>query len=501
MIGKRHAAPSDGKAIASDSALSALLESNPMPAAVVDRQLNIVQCNERLAQVFQAAGFALSGPLPFASSVWAGKLLKAIEQSAAGLHALPVKAVLSAQNGGIACFCLHGGILRQINPSLAIVLFADSLPDETTRILRRQMENLLFLGQLGSSMTHELNNSLTAIIGFSRLLLKDQLPPAVSSDIERVCKGGTQCRQTIEKFLACTRQHADVQGEFDVNDLIADALAATADDLRARSIACRLSLHDALPAVAVDSARVGVGLRNMLRRACSVMPGGGSLCIETTVSEDAEAKPTVGIRISDTGPGIPDELIAHAFKPFFDPCGGQQIDIGLALCRMIFRHHSGSIAIEQNSASGSTFAISLPVKAAKAAAPVQSAVNPACGKQKTKSVLVVDDDELCASLLAVALHNEGFHVDAVNDGLAALAKISKHSYDAVVTDVRMPVMDGCQLYREIRKRDPGLASRMLFVTGDNTGAEIEEFLQETSCVCLVKPFEVRDLVRAVKNCG
>ncbi len=115
----------------------------------------------------------------------------------------------------------------------------------------------------------------------------------------------------------------------------------------------------------------------------------------------------------------------------------------------------------------------------------------------TYGVLVVDDDRRIAEAVAQVLAGDGYAVDIARDGVEALERIAERPYDVIVTDVRMPKLDGAGLYRELGRRHPGLRNRIVFITGDEANPETRRFLTEIGALALHKPFDMDELRRAV----
>lgn len=114
-------------------------------------------------------------------------------------------------------------------------------------------------------------------------------------------------------------------------------------------------------------------------------------------------------------------------------------------------------------------------------------------------ILVVDDEPLVAGLMADALAPEGYEVDTAGNGREALEKIAARPYDLIVSDLRMPELDGMALYRELERRWPRLVGRLVFVTGTTRSPEYASFLEETAVSVLSKPFHVEELRRLVER--
>lgn len=117
----------------------------------------------------------------------------------------------------------------------------------------------------------------------------------------------------------------------------------------------------------------------------------------------------------------------------------------------------------------------------------------------TTSILIVDDDRRLADMLAKVLAAEGHRVDTADNGRAALSQLNRREYDVVITDVRMPELDGPGLYREMERRFPDLLPRVIFITGDSTNPETQRFLSGIGARALHKPFDLDDIHRIVRE--
>ena len=150
---------------------------------------------------------------------------------------------------------------------------------------------------------------------------------------------------------------------------------------------------------------------------------------------------------------------------------------------------------------GASFYVELPVTGAKlppmplTPARLESATEAPAGG----SILVVEDEAKLASAVVDALRDAGYLVDHAADGEMALEKIKEQAFDVVICDLKMPRLDGKAFYRALEAAAPGLARRVIFVTGDVAGTDAEAFLEESGCRWLAKPFRLGDLLRAVRD--
>jgi two-component system NtrC family sensor kinase len=117
----------------------------------------------------------------------------------------------------------------------------------------------------------------------------------------------------------------------------------------------------------------------------------------------------------------------------------------------------------------------------------------------TRSVLVVEDEESIQQLLTGLLTMDGHHVDVARNGLEALERVAERRYDVIITDIKMPEMDGQELYRRLQKQNPDLARHTVFITGDTVSMETRRFLERVSNPCLAKPFRMREVRETVER--
>jgi two-component system NtrC family sensor kinase len=200
--------------------------------------------------------------------------------------------------------------------------------------------------------------------------------------------------------------------------------------------------------------------------------------------------------VRDSGSGISPEVQARMFEPFFTTKpSGQGTGLGLPICRGIIEGHSGQIRVDSRPGHGATFFVELPVTAPPAAAN-------ACGSDivprvEGRRILVVDDEPDVANILADFLSRDGHSVDKASDGAAALEKLDQQPFDLILSDVRMPTMDGPALYEAIGRRAPRLLERVIFFTGDTLSPRTQTFLEGTRAATLSKPFDFSEVRRVV----
>jgi two-component system cell cycle sensor histidine kinase/response regulator CckA len=190
------------------------------------------------------------------------------------------------------------------------------------------------------------------------------------------------------------------------------------------------------------------------------------------------------------------------FDPFFTTKDvGKGTGLGLTVAYAIVQEHGGRIRLQSRPGSGASFYVELPVSGARLPPPPlpRGRLETPIGAVAGASILVVEDEAQLASAVVDALRDVGYVVDYAADGEEALAKVHTQAYDLVVCDLKMPRLDGKAFYRELEAAAPALATRVIFVTGDVAGTDAEQFLKESGCRWLAKPFRLRDLLKAVRE--
>jgi len=197
------------------------------------------------------------------------------------------------------------------------------------------------------------------------------------------------------------------------------------------------------------------------------------------------------LSVADNGPGIPVEIRARIFDPFYTTKpSGEGTGIGLALCSSIIRSYGGAISVSDTLNGGATFTIELPLSQSLDAPEHDAAEDEASHDLR---ILVVEDEREIAETLCEILDQRGLKTEAVFNGQEALDRIAQHEYDLVLSDLRMPVLDGPGLYHALVQGHPEMIGRLAFITGDSLSPEIQAFLRDTKVPCLEKPFLPEDV--------
>ncbi|MEP6739125.1 MAG: PAS domain S-box protein [Caldimonas sp.] len=374
---------------------------------------------------------------------------------------------------------------------------------ERQREALRQSEKLSAMGSLLAGVAHELNNPLAIVMGRASLLEeKCEELPELKADAARIREAAERCGRIVRTFLNMARQRPSKRSPVAIDDVIRAAVDMLQYGYRTHGIELELALADALPAVTADADQIGQVVMNLLvnaQQALAGSEGARRVRLETGLEPAAPGREAqVWLRIADSGRGVSMALRARLFEPFFTTkAEGAGTGLGLAVSRSLAREHGGELVLEEDRGEGgASFRLCLPVSGAMAV-PAAQAAEPDPGRSLQARVLVVDDEADLAGVMRDMLEGAGYDVATAESGAVAIELLDTARFDAIVSDLRMPDMDGAGLWREVSARHPQLARRMLFVTGDTLSPDAREFLRSSNCLSLDKPFSKADLLGKV----
>ena len=357
-----------------------------------------------------------------------------------------------------------------------------------------QTEKLSALGELISGFAHEVNNPLSTVLGYTELLTTfEECSSEVHSILEKVRQEAMRCHRIVQNLLSFARKRKPAKDYIDITTVCRKTLDLLAYQLMVNNVAVVTSFADKLPWTMVDSYQLQQVLVNLLNNASQAMAQqqGKRQITVTTAYDDAK----IYVKITDTGPGIAAEHLGHIFDPFYTT-KEKGTGLGLSLSYGLIKEHGGEITVTSTPGEGAMFTIVLPIlddafpNTAPYAAP-HNAPLPA------KNILIVDDEQNLAQMLSTILHSLGHQVEATTSGWEALKKIDTQDYDAIICDLKMPEVDGRQIYHYMRASHPALVKRLILSSGDTVSEENQTFLQETGCLFLPKPFLLDELQRVI----
>jgi two-component system NtrC family sensor kinase len=360
-----------------------------------------------------------------------------------------------------------------------------------------QREKLAALGSLLAGVAHELNNPLSVVVARA-VLLEEQGDVKARAAAQKIRTAAERCARIVRTFLAMARQQQPERGPVAINDVVTDALDIAAYAVRTSSIDVTVELAHDVPLIFADADQLHQVLLNLIINAQqSLQEHPAPRRLRVTTAFDAVAG-VVRVSVADNGPGIPAALRARIFEPYFTTKPiGIGTGVGLAVSLGIAEAHGGTLVVDCPPEGGAIFTVSLPV-GTLAAADVASASPWAAGTRR-RTILVVDDEAEIREALADILLGERHRVVTATSGREALERLSSGHFDVILTDIRMPDIDGRALYQEIERRWPGRARRVVFVTGDTLASALREFVHASGRPVIEKPFLPSEVRRVVAD--
>ncbi|HSA82174.1 MAG TPA: PAS domain S-box protein, partial [Geminicoccaceae bacterium] len=351
-----------------------------------------------------------------------------------------------------------------------------------------QSEKLNALGSLLANVAHELNNPLSVVVGYATMM-RDLAPDAATRErAVKVQAAAERCARIVRTFLAMARQKPEAWGQVQVNQVVEGALEVVGYGLRTTDVEVVLDLAPDLPPVSGDDDQLTLVMMNLIVNAQhALQTASPPRRLEITT---ARQNGSVRIEVADNGPGIPSTIAGRIFEPFFTTKPqGFGTGIGLSVCQNIVSAHHGEIAAASRPTGGSLFTITLPASPTGTPAPSV----PAMAVGIRGRILIVEDEPEIAQMVAEVLRRDGHEIVLATSGREALARLATEPVDLILSDLRMPDLDGPGLHRELAAVAPALVRRVVFVTGDVLTPETDRFLGETGLPVLEKPLDPYDL--------
>lgn len=357
------------------------------------------------------------------------------------------------------------------------------------------------IGRLAGGIAHDLNNLLVPILAYSEMGLQGLGTKSATEYFGRIKAGVERAASLTRQILAFSRQQVLEKRPVDLNTLVADFESILHRTIR-EDIRFTVALGAGLPPILADPGQVEQVILNLVVNARDAMPQGGHLTLETRLQVLDEAfaathfgaptGPHVVLSVADTGQGMPQEVQAHIFEPFYTTkARGEGTGLGLSTVQGIVKQHGGHISVYSEVGQGTVFVVYWPLAASPAVDPT---VTEAPSRGGSETLLVAEDDSAVREVIADTLTSQGYRVltFASPQEAAAVAE----PIDLLITDVVMPGLNGRELYRALASRQPEL--RVLFLSGytdrilaENGESPRQGFLQ--------KPFAMQALHNKVRS--
>ena len=360
----------------------------------------------------------------------------------------------------------------------------------------RQAEKLSAIGQMISGVAHELNNPLAVVKGYLELVLSHhELSPKTRADLVKAAHESNRAAKLVASFLSFAREQSSHREFVDLNDLVRSLVELRHFDLVLAKTEVMLELAPDLPMISADPDQVQQLIVNLMNNALQAMvdlPQRGRLRIKTSrVGE------WVQMAVEDSGPGVPPHLLDKIFEPFFTTKDvGTGTGLGLSIAHSIMTEHKGRLYYQTSSLGGAGFVLEFPAASARAPQPKSEGTTsfmfkpvttePACAGK----ILVLDDEKSIAEMLGEMLGLLGYTPTICHLAAQALELIEQHDFDLIISDFRMPGINGRQFFGLAVEKKPELARRIIFLTGDVVNEETRDFLKSIGNPHIAKPFNL-----------
>ena len=373
----------------------------------------------------------------------------------------------------------------------------------------RHAQKMEAIGQLAGGIAHDFNNILTAIYGYSELIIMgmDQ-DSALRGFAEQIYTSAERAAELTHGLLAFSRKQV-----LQIKPLSLCSLVQELEKMLGRivpeDIDFRTTVFDKDLIVMADKGQIGQVLMNLVTNAKDAMPKGGALTIDvspTIIDEKLVLSHGFGepgkyacISITDTGHGMDEETCKKIFEPFFTTKEvGKGTGLGMSIVYGIVKQHNGYITVYSEPGMGTTFKIYLSLITGEMEG-IHGARRTEQTTGGTETILLAEDDATIRDLLGKRLENAGYTVIAAVDGRDALDRFIEHqmAVNILVTDVVMPNIDGKRLFEEIRKVRPDM--KVLFLSGYTKDLVIEKGIQEDEFNYMAKPVMPSDLLKRVRE--
>jgi PAS domain S-box-containing protein len=475
--------------------VSAALSTSTDAILLLDQELRVRYANGAAGRLFGAEPARLGG-VPFeelladARAAREAGTLEAAEKQ-------PVEVLARTPDG--RNFAAQLGISHVLDAQRRQIACLITMRDHSERLREeqaaRRAQALSELGAVVASIAHELNNPLTAVVGFGELLEGESaLPRKVRDDVEVMVREARRASGIARQLLNLVRRGDLARQQVDLNDLVRRTLKAQGKVFAAHRIEVSAELAPQLPGVSVVPGEIEQVLVNLLGNAVHEMHsahGRGKLAATTRAVSGS-----VEITVSDDGPGVRPEVLGRLFDAFFTTKAvGAGTGLGLSIARRIARDHGGDLTVESTPGSGARFTLRLPVASHAPEARPPARRSAVASEGRGARILIIDDEPAIRESLGRLLAARGFRVASAGDRDEGLTRIEETNPDIVLCDVHLGDASGMELYREAAAAFPRLRDRFVFMTGDVLSAELREFFAATGARYLAKPFEIADVLR------
>ena len=421
---------------------------------------------------------------------------------------LPYHSALIAKDGAIRSIADSGAPIRDMNSEIigVVVVFRDVTEKNRMEEELLKTKKLESVGVLAGGIAHDFNNILAAILGnISLALLDESMQEKTRKLLSRAETASLRAKSLTHQLLTFSRGGEPVKETASLQEVIEDSARFV---LHGKPVACKFSFPDDLWLVEIDRGQISQVIQNIIINATQAMPDGGTISVScenaasavNNINLAADRK-YVKIVISDTGIGIPADVVERIFDPYFST-KIQGIGLGLAICHSIITKHGGHIEVASKPGKGTVFSIFLPASEKTSLLPNQETEKTNQSGRPAR-ILVMDDEEMVRKLAEETLSLGGHEVICAKDGAEAV-RLYKESiarnqpFDLTIMDLTVPGgMGGQETAKEILSINP--QAKVIVSSGYSNAPVMASFKEYGFCDAIVKPYHPKQLLQVVGN--
>ena len=452
---------------------------------IIDAHGTVRRGNRVFAELIQVPVTAIPG------RPWLGLLPPAWSDPVARALAEPTATLVEIRAGERT---LSFTAIPMAEPGSAVLVFEDQTERRRLQEQLIQSEKMSAIGQLIAGVAHDLNNPLASVVGFSDFLAElGDIPPQFAEPLQVIRQEAERAATIVKNLLSFARSQEGERKRQPIGSILESTLALLRNQLMANKVEATLEVEPGLPDVEVNGnqiKQVFVNLINNANQAIASDAPSGRIWVAAKPQRDG-----VAVSITDSGPGMTEEIAAHVFEPFFTTKGeGEGTGLGLSICQGIVKEHGGRITLDTKAGGGAAFTVELP---AGARTPLVEAAPAQVPEGKRLHILVVDDEPHILYYMRATLESWGHSVEVASDGAYALERAIAGDFDVIICDLRMPHLSGRDMYQKLARQDPRAAERIIFATGDTVRGDTLQFLETLGRPYLHKPFTLSELRAAL----
>ena len=451
---------------------------------IVDRTGAIRRANRAFADLVNAPPASLIGRpwQAFIPPEWAADLQRSLDQQGAGREV--------ELRTGERTYAVTAVPIASTDRSAVVLLFDDQTERRRLQDQLIQSEKLSAIGQLIAGIAHDLNNPLASVLGFADFLTEvPQVPANIREPLTVIREEAERASSIVRNLLGFARKQEHHRRATALKPLLDATFVLLRNQLMANRVEATMEIEPDLPMPDIDPNQIQQVFVNLINNAAQAIASTGrpgSILVRARRWLDG-----VAIDVIDDGPGMSEALAAQAFEPFFTTkAEGEGTGLGLSISQGIVKEHGGRIMLSTEEGKGSTFTVQLPTSVRAPAPATECNTHEPAARLR---VLVVDDEPHILHYMTATLEAWG-HVPVVaSDGSEALNRASKEQFDLIISDLRMPKFGGREFYEELERRNPAMAARLVFSTGDTVRGDTLAFLETLERPYLHKPFSLAEL--------